>query len=740
MKNKKKNQTYTAFTDKLQSLFSKWRFIVGIGVFLVLFNFFIGNYIALVATNFFSRLSQSQFTQMKKFPFFFTFKENWFLFYCILGLLSIFFAFRFVYLLRKNFIPLNQNQKGSRKFTTVEELQSQYISVPAKTDFYEGKGGFPISRYKNSIFVDDSPVNNLIIGTTRSGKGELYVLPAIDIYSRAKEFENKPSIIATDPKGELSASSMQLLKDRGYDVFVFDLLNFKGISYNPLEIVKDAYLQGDFGTAQMLANTLSYIMFHDPQAKDKTWENWSIALTNALIFAVLVDACREAEKCCETNEEKEEIYSRINLYSVTRLLIDLGQVDDEGKSSLDDYFRSRPFDDIARIQYAAVEAAQGKTKGNIYANTLSVLTKFTMESIAKMTARNTIDFKKIGFDESKPTALFLVIPDYDFSNHFLVTMFISQMYYILAKTASSTPGGKCLREVQFILDEFGNITPVPDMSSLITVCLGRNIRFTLIIQAYSQIYKGYGQEDAKTIIGNCGNQIYLLTIERDTAEQVSKLIGDETITVKSRDGDPLSLHKHFHEHIDSKPLINPNELMEFLPGESVVVRITKRTDLKGNKIIPSPVFNHNETIMKYRYEYLPDFAQNVSFNDLDLHCAHKDLTTDKILYKVQFQPNQPEPESPEFDPKSKLLDFEITDNESTNEDIDPKEKSTLADVLKEEQLSTLANLLPKYRLYPDQELSSIQISEMDAILQNAIDDDVITEEVYNKWLSMVEEN
>lgn len=716
----KQKEFKQSFTDKLQVQLSKKEFVICISALIGIVIFFIGNYSAVYATHFFSNLMNGNYKNIIQFPFFFTFKKEWWIFYLLLGAFSIFYALKMAYLFRKNFVSLNQGQKGSRQFSTLEELQSQYISVPATTSFYKGKGGFPVSRYKDKIFVDDSPVNNLIIGTTRSGKGELYVLPAIDIYSRIQNGQDKPSIVATDPKGELSAASMKLLQERGYDVLVFDLLSFRGLSYNPLELVKNAYLQGDFSTAQLLANTLSFIMFHDPQAKDKTWQNWSISLTNALIFAILIDACKEAEEY-EDPTEKEAIYHRINLYSVSRLLIDLGQVDDDGRSQLDLYFRKRPLNDIARIQYAAVEAAQGKTKGNIYANTLSVLTKFTMDNIAKMTARNTVDFEKIGFHSEKPTALFLVIPDYDFSNHFLVTMFVSQMYYVLAKKASMTPGGKCEREVVFILDEFGNIAPIPDMSNLITVCLGRNIRFNLIIQAYSQINKLYGADDAKTIIGNCGNQIYLLTAEYETAQQFSKLIGDETITVKSRDGDPLSLHKHFHEHIDGKPLLDPGRLMEFLPGESVVVRITKRTDRKGNKITPNPIFNHDETIMKYRYEYLPDFAQNVSFNDLSLPCLHKDIVMDDNIHEVHIS-----------DLKSDGLEYETTDMEESS-------KEKIADVLNPQKINFLLGLLPKNLMSPDEDISAMSISDMDCLLQSALDDDQITQAVYNDWRKLLDE-
>lgn len=178
------------------------------------------------------------------------------------------------------------------------------------------------------------------------------------------------------------------------------------------------------------------------------------------------------------------------------------------------------------------------------------------------------------------------MPDYDKSNQFLATIFISQLYYVLSKKCSMI-GGKCPREVVFLLDEFGNITPVPEMAHILNVCLGRNIRFDMIVQAYSQIYHLYGEQDGRSIIAGCGNQIYLLTIENNTAKEFSSLIGNKTITSYSRNGrDNLSLDKHISEHQDTQPLLNPNELMELKPGESVVVRVTKRTVLDGRKIKP----------------------------------------------------------------------------------------------------------------------------------------------------------
>ncbi|MFP3513208.1 type IV secretory system conjugative DNA transfer family protein, partial [Peribacillus sp. SIMBA_075] len=127
----------------------------------------------------------------------------------------------------------------------------------------------------------------------------------------------------------------------------------------------------------------------------------------------------------------------------------------------------------------------------------------------------------------KPVAIFMITPDFDSSNHVIASIFVRQLYFILAKGASLARGGKCHREVVFCMDEFGNLPSIEGMANIITVCLGRNIRFNLIIQAYSQLKNKYG-EDADTIDGNCGNTIYILTNDQETAEKVSKKLGNQT--------------------------------------------------------------------------------------------------------------------------------------------------------------------------------------------------------------------
>lgn len=278
------------------------------------------------------------------------------------------------------------------------------------------------------------------------------------------------------------------------------------------------------------------------------------------------------------------------------------------RNALDVFFSNRDSLDVARCLYSAIRIAGGqRTKGSVYSTVLSKLTGFMDDKIRKMTAFSSFHLEDIGFGQ-RPIAVFVALPDYDSSNNFIQSILISQIYYALAKKAIQY-GGKCKREVIFLLDEFGNTPCISNMASMITVCLGRNIRFDLVVQSYSQLNKEYGDHDSDTIYGNCGNQIYIQTDNYDTAERFSNLIGKETIVNVTRMGGELSIsqQKQYTELTEEKPLLNPNELMEFVEGECVVKRVMMRKNQYNQKVKPRPIYNTGETIFPLRYQYLADW-------------------------------------------------------------------------------------------------------------------------------------
>src|SRR5699024_4786376 len=195
--------------------------------------------------------------------------------------------------------------------------------------------------------------------------------------------------------------------------------------------------------------------------------------------------------------------------------------------------------------------------------------------------------------------------------------------------------------VHFMLDEFGNMPTVEGMESMIRVGAGRGFRFHLIVQAYSQVKAQYGDEGSETSIGNCSNQIYILTQEEATAERYSNLLGTKTITDISRTGSLLSTDKSHSESTKERPLLFHAELMQLQLGESVVIRVNKREDLERKKIKTKQIYNSlkSSNYHKYRLQDLADdFDTDISVLTLPI-TSHKynDIVLEDVVFTGGFR-------------------------------------------------------------------------------------------------------
>ena len=83
--------------------------------------------------------------------------------------------------------------------------------------------------------------------------------------------------------------------------------------------------------------------------------------------------------------------------------------------------------------------------------------------------------------------------------------------------------------------------------------------------------------------------------------------------------------------MDRRRLLDSSELRRLKPGEVVIVRTMKRTDLNRNKIEQYPIFVHGENSMKYRYEYLKDlFEENITILDLNINNKHTEINLEDL--------------------------------------------------------------------------------------------------------------
>lgn len=540
----------------------------------------------------------------------------------IIGVVVVFILLR-LYKMRISYRDLNYLTKGSEKFTTIAQLKKQYKMVALDDKEYPGKSGIPVAsvtvekgfgRFKKSmdyVFIDTKNTNSFTVGGTQSGKTSLFSYPSLDLIMRAKE---KDSVIVNDLKGDMLKNTRAEFIRFGYDVYCLNLVDpTNGIHYNPLDLVKQAYMRGDTTKAQMLANSLSYSLYHNPNAKEPMWEEASISLLNALILAI-----------CEIGIESKKTHI-INMYAVTSMLEELGAYPDEkGNTALDEFFEQLPVTSVARKQYGTIKFSQGITRSGIFTGTMAKLKNYTYDAIAKLTLDSDFNLEDLGYGE-KPIALFIVYPDWNDSNYSIISTFLSQVNEVLAERATLTGKGT-KRRVRYWLEETANIPAIDGLSRSMNVGLARNLVYHLIVQSYAQLDDKYGEKMSKAITGACGNQIYIMSDEYEDADYFSKKLGSKTIVTGDRHGDPLSLDKSYGEREEGRELLNANELRDLQEGEWVLDRTKMRRDLKGNKIKPYPIFASIEmgTDMKFHYEYLlPRFDGKENLDEMDLSVKGK---------------------------------------------------------------------------------------------------------------------
>ena len=176
--------------------------------------------------------------------------------------------------------------------------------------------------------------------------------------------------------------------------------------------------------------------------------------------------------------------------------------------------------------YIAVLTYLGdKTKGSIFSQMLTKLSQYTFGGMEQLTRESTFSPEELGFGK-KPIALFLQVPFYDRSKDAIAISMIDQLYQANARACVQSPSGKCDRRIIFHLDEVAQFPPIENLDSKLSICLGLNMVFNLIIQTDAQLTLKYG-EAAKIIKGNCGNQVYLQTSEEETAKLFSSLLGSK---------------------------------------------------------------------------------------------------------------------------------------------------------------------------------------------------------------------
>ena len=430
----------------------------------------------------------------------------------------------------------DKKDKGYSRWCKDREMKKTLHEIDPSADKLEHAGIAVISDGKK-MWVDDGEAHNLVIGATGSGKTQCCVFPMIRILAKAGE-----SMVLTDPKGELYEKTSEMLRDLGYNVVI---LNFrdpqKGNAWNPMNLPYKMYHEGNMDKSVELLDDLALnILYDEKNTGDPFWEKSGADYFSGLALGLFEDASEE----------------QINLNSMN-LMSNLGEERFGGPNNnyIKEYFNMKDPSRPAYVNASGTVYAPEETKGGVLSTFKQKVKLFSSrDNLSEMLSYSDFEMKDIG---RKKTAVFMIVQDEKKTLHPLATIFIKQCYETLIDVAQES-GGHLPFRTNFILDEFANMPPLKDVTTMVTAARSRHIRFTFIIQNFAQLTKVYGKEDAETIKGNC-NILYLISSELQALEEISKMCGE----VKSKEKEKTS----------STPLVTVSDLQRLKQFEIIAIRL-----------------------------------------------------------------------------------------------------------------------------------------------------------------------
>lgn len=447
-----------------------------------------------------------------------------------------------------------KDEKGFSRWCTDKEMKSSLEELNIRDKEYS-HAGFPLISTSDKFWVDDGESHNIVIGSTGTGKTQCVIHPLVKILAKKGE-----SMIVTDPKGEIYAESAGLLKEKGYQILV---LNFRdpqrGNTWNPLNLPYKFFKQGNTDKAMELLDDLATNILYDEQSskQDPFWEKTSADYFVGLALGLFEDA-------------KEE---EVNINSIN-VMTNVGEEKYGARSTyIKEYFNEKNPAGSAYTCASGTINAPEDTKNSILSTFRQKIRLFaSRENLSEMLSQNDFDIDSIG---KKKTAVFMIIQDEKKTYHALATIFIKQVYESLIDVAQNSPGGALPVRTNFILDEFQNMPPLKDITTMVAAARSRHIRLTMIIQNFAGLEATYSKEIAQTIRSNCNNLLYLLTTELAALKEISELCGDKMVKVGKGD----------KEREEARPLITVADLQKMKPFEAIVIRTRLnpyKTKLKPN--------------------------------------------------------------------------------------------------------------------------------------------------------------
>ena len=519
----------------------------------------------------------------------------------------------------RNFYTVNEGTHGTSGWMDRKDMKKTFLIGTA--DSVEGAILGKLARrgfYEYLGLNADNGLNKhiMIYGASGSGKSRGFIKPFI-----LKTAKLMQSMIIVDPKAEMAEQMAEYLKEEGYVVKMFNLLDMENSdAWNCL-----GEIDGDIDMVQSVAEVIIRNTSEEGQKAD-FWDKAEKNLLVALIHYVYTS--------------KDPVTGELLPIQKSSLDTIYNMLSHDGQKELDAKMQRLPLDHPARAPYGIFKQAAG----NIFIGLGSRLNVFQNKLVKKITSYHEIDLELPG---KRPCAYFCIISDQDSSLEFLSSLFFSLLFKKLSDYARKhgDERGRLPVEVNMVLEEFCNIGRLLDFKKTISTVRSRGINCQIAAQSAAQMADRYPVNEWQEIVGNCDTQIMLGCNDQMTSEFISKKCGNITIRTTSSMAPQTPLFSPITRQVNgykqntsnaTRPLMYPDEI-EHMDNRECLILVRGQKPLKAMKIIPDELSEFHKLKRTRITEYVPKWRYDEE---------HSMSDTDNISYEDEFTDIDDVEESP----------------------------------------------------------------------------------------------
>ena len=486
-----------------------------------------------------------------------------------------------IYFKSKNAKKFRRDEEyGSARWGTEKDIKP-FVDPKFENNIILTKTEFLTMNTRPKNPANARNLNACIIGSSGSGKTRFWLTPQL--------LQAHSSYVCVDPKGGVLSQVGAFLQRRGYQVKVFNSIDFsKSMHYNPLSYIhNEADILKFVDT--LIANTKG-----EGKEGDPFWTKAETLLYCALIAYIIFEA----------PAEDRNINTLVDMISG----MDVKEDDESYMNAVDYMFKGlekRKPDCFAVKQYKKYKLASGKTAKSILISCGSRLAPFDIPQLREIMSYDELELDRIG---DRKTAVFFTISDTTPTYNFIVALAFSQMFNLLCERADNVHGGRLPHHVRVLWDEAANTGQVPSLEKLVAVIRSREVSLCLFYQQYAQC-KAIYKDNAETILGNMDSVIFLGGRESSTIKEISEnWLGKATISMQT-EGRSRGQSESYNQNTQrlGRELMTPSELAT-MPGDKCILQ------LRG---LP-PFFSSKYDLKQHpNYKYTSEADKQKNAFDLD---------------------------------------------------------------------------------------------------------------------------